>query len=344
MTISYSQLEEVAYELNRRAAIAVPLDAKNAFVDAAERETNPDAKRALLAVIDNAGTAVAQQSSMCGDTGLPRFYVKAGNDVRLEGGFAALERRGPRGDSPGHQGRPAALQPRASADAAQPGHQRRRDGAERRLSLRARGRLDRPHGRAQGRPVRQRLPHALPRRRHPRHQAVLRRHAGLVRPSRPVLPAGDRRRRHRRHQRPVRHARQGSVMPATRGRPAPRSARREARTRAARIGQPHDDRHHGLQERHAGARRALRDRLHAHRRPAHRHQRTVPRRAARDGPHLQRRPRRVPRRPAVVHRILPARGSRLRARRTAAVDQGRRRDEGPCGTGVRGQRSEVRGQ
>jgi L(+)-tartrate dehydratase alpha subunit len=92
MRISFSQLEEVAYELNRRAAIAMPLDAKKAFVDAAQRETNPDAKRALLAVIDNADVAVGQQSSMCGDTGLPRFYVKAGNDVRLEGGFCTLER------------------------------------------------------------------------------------------------------------------------------------------------------------------------------------------------------------------------------------------------------------
>jgi L(+)-tartrate dehydratase alpha subunit len=92
MPISYSQLEEVAYELNRRAAIAVPLDAREAFEKAAERETHPDAKRALLAVVENAGIAVIQQSAMCGDTGLPRFYVKAGNDVRLEGGFVGLER------------------------------------------------------------------------------------------------------------------------------------------------------------------------------------------------------------------------------------------------------------
>src|SRR3954469_16836083 len=92
MTIPYSKLEEVAYELNRRAAIAVPLDAKNAFIQAAERETQPDAKRALLAVINNADVAVGQQSSMCGDTGLPRFYVKAGNNVQLEGGFVNLER------------------------------------------------------------------------------------------------------------------------------------------------------------------------------------------------------------------------------------------------------------
>ncbi len=92
MSISYNQLEEVAYELNRRAAIAVPLDAKEAFVKAAERESHPDAKRALLAVINNADVAVGQQSSMCGDTGLPRFYVKAGNSVQLEGGFVALEK------------------------------------------------------------------------------------------------------------------------------------------------------------------------------------------------------------------------------------------------------------
>src|SRR5215475_167032 len=92
MTISYEKLEEVAYELNRRAAIAVPLDAKKAFTKAAERESNPDAKRALLAVLNNADVAVGEQSSMCGDTGLPRFYVKAGNDVQIEGGFVQLER------------------------------------------------------------------------------------------------------------------------------------------------------------------------------------------------------------------------------------------------------------
>jgi L(+)-tartrate dehydratase alpha subunit len=92
VAISRSLLEEVAYEVNRRAAIAVPLDAKEAFVLAAQRETNPAAKLALEAIVRNAEVAVAHNAAMCGDTGLPRFYVKAGNDVRLEGGFAALER------------------------------------------------------------------------------------------------------------------------------------------------------------------------------------------------------------------------------------------------------------
>jgi L(+)-tartrate dehydratase alpha subunit len=92
MAIGYELLEAVAHELNRRAAIAVPLDAREAFVLAAQRETNAAARMALDAVVHNADVAVAESSAMCGDTGLPRFYVKSGNDVRLEGGFASLER------------------------------------------------------------------------------------------------------------------------------------------------------------------------------------------------------------------------------------------------------------
>src|SRR5919108_604173 len=92
MPITYAHLEAVAYELNRRAAIAVPLDARRAFQRAADRESNAPARHALLRVVENADVALAQSSAMCGDTGLPRFYVKVGNAAQIEGGFAALER------------------------------------------------------------------------------------------------------------------------------------------------------------------------------------------------------------------------------------------------------------
>ncbi|MGI8424264.1 MAG: fumarate hydratase [Chloroflexota bacterium] len=91
MAIPYQLLEDVAHELNRRAAISVPLDAKEAFVLAAQRESNPAAKLALNAILQNADVALEEGAAMCGDTGLPRFYVKVGNDARLEDGFAALE-------------------------------------------------------------------------------------------------------------------------------------------------------------------------------------------------------------------------------------------------------------
>ena len=85
-------LQEVAFEVNRRAAIATPLDARLAHAAAAERETNGLAKYVLRSVVDNAELAVVDQRPMCGDTGLPRYYVKVGNDARIQGGFANLER------------------------------------------------------------------------------------------------------------------------------------------------------------------------------------------------------------------------------------------------------------
>jgi L(+)-tartrate dehydratase alpha subunit len=91
MAVTVALLEQVAFEVNRRAAIAVPLDARQAFQRAADRETNPLAKYVLGSIVENAELAVLDQRPMCGDTGLPRYYVKCGNEVQLDGGFAALE-------------------------------------------------------------------------------------------------------------------------------------------------------------------------------------------------------------------------------------------------------------
>ena len=69
MPITRRVLDEVAFELNRRAAIAVPVDAKLAHRQAAERETNPLARYVLDSVVENAELAVLDQRPMCGDTG-----------------------------------------------------------------------------------------------------------------------------------------------------------------------------------------------------------------------------------------------------------------------------------
>src|SRR2546427_6070478 len=37
-------------------------------------------------------TSTAERRPMCADTGLPRYYVRAGNEAVIEGGFVALER------------------------------------------------------------------------------------------------------------------------------------------------------------------------------------------------------------------------------------------------------------
>jgi len=90
--ISQELLYQVAYEANKRAAIVVPQDGLMAFGDAFERESKPLAAFILGRILDNAKLAVADARPMCGDTGLPRFYVKMGNEARIDGGFVALER------------------------------------------------------------------------------------------------------------------------------------------------------------------------------------------------------------------------------------------------------------
>ena len=90
--ISQETLYQVAYEANKRAAIAVPKDGLAAFEKAFQSETKPMARFVLGQVLENAELAVAENRPMCGDTGLPRFYVKMGNEARVDGGFVALER------------------------------------------------------------------------------------------------------------------------------------------------------------------------------------------------------------------------------------------------------------
>ncbi|MDP6070577.1 MAG: fumarate hydratase [SAR202 cluster bacterium] len=91
-SITEQVLYDIAYEANRRAAIALPVDGVAAFRDAHEHETRTMARFILGQVLENAELAVADDRPMCGDTGLPRYYVKAGNDARIEGGFIGMER------------------------------------------------------------------------------------------------------------------------------------------------------------------------------------------------------------------------------------------------------------
>ena len=90
--ITQELVYQVAYETNKRAAIAVPQDGLAAFGEAFQRESKPLAHFILGQILENSKLAVADSRPMCGDTGLPRYYVKLGNEARIEGGFVAMER------------------------------------------------------------------------------------------------------------------------------------------------------------------------------------------------------------------------------------------------------------
>lgn len=90
--ISAEQMYEAAYQTTKRAAIAVPKDGRAAYTRAFQTEGKPLAKHVLGKILENYDLAIQEGRPMCADTGLPRFYVKVGNEARLAGGFVALER------------------------------------------------------------------------------------------------------------------------------------------------------------------------------------------------------------------------------------------------------------
>ncbi len=88
--ISAGLIEQTAAELMRRASIEIPPDYRNAIRAMVGRESGLSCF-VLQTMLENWDAATADQRPMCADTGLPRFYVKAGNEARVEGGFVALE-------------------------------------------------------------------------------------------------------------------------------------------------------------------------------------------------------------------------------------------------------------
>ena len=84
-------IEETAFALMRRAGIEIPEDFLDGVTRLIEEESHDLSRFVLEAMVENWKAAVEDQRPMCADTGLPRYYVQAGNEARIEGGFVALE-------------------------------------------------------------------------------------------------------------------------------------------------------------------------------------------------------------------------------------------------------------
>ena len=89
--ISLENIEKTAQTLMAKAAIEIPQDYHDGLKTAAQTETGDLSSFVLQAMLDNYEAAKQDRRAMCGDTGVPRWYVKMGNEARIEGGPAALE-------------------------------------------------------------------------------------------------------------------------------------------------------------------------------------------------------------------------------------------------------------
>lgn len=85
-TITYSQIA-TAIEQLVTACSAVTPSCISAMQSALEKERNQNAKNAIDILLDNAALAKEKGLAVCQDTGMAVFFVRLGQDVRIEGGL-----------------------------------------------------------------------------------------------------------------------------------------------------------------------------------------------------------------------------------------------------------------
>ena len=89
--IPLSALKSAADILMTRAAIEIPQDYLDGLEKMADTESGELSAFVIRAMLDNYKAAKEDRRAMCADTGVPRWYVKIGNDAQIEGGPIALE-------------------------------------------------------------------------------------------------------------------------------------------------------------------------------------------------------------------------------------------------------------
>ena len=89
--IPLSSVQRTAEDLMAKAAIEIPDDYLAGLRRCADTEKGDLSAFVIKAMLENYEAAKEDRRAMCGDTGLPRWYVKIGNEARIEGGPVALE-------------------------------------------------------------------------------------------------------------------------------------------------------------------------------------------------------------------------------------------------------------
>lgn len=89
--IPISLIQNTAEALMDKAAIEIPQDYLDGLQQAVKTEDGDLSSFVLKAMLDNYEAAKEDRRAMCGDTGVPRWFVKMGNEAAVEGGMVALE-------------------------------------------------------------------------------------------------------------------------------------------------------------------------------------------------------------------------------------------------------------
>ncbi|MBZ8134279.1 fumarate hydratase [Afifella sp. IM 167] len=90
--IENATIEKAAYDVMTKAAIDIPNDYLEGIRGMVDLETGDLSAFVLKAMLDNYEAATEDRRPMCADTGLPRYWVKVGDNARFSGGFTGFER------------------------------------------------------------------------------------------------------------------------------------------------------------------------------------------------------------------------------------------------------------
>ncbi len=89
--IPINLIQKTAETLMDKAAIEIPQDYLTGLEHAVKTEDGDLSSFVLKAMLENYEAAKEDRRAMCGDTGVPRWFVKMGNGAAVEGGMIALE-------------------------------------------------------------------------------------------------------------------------------------------------------------------------------------------------------------------------------------------------------------
>ena len=78
---------EAMYNAIRLGATKMPPDIRRALQNALAEETDPMAKKHLEVSLQNADLSEKGNGLVCADTGFPMFFIHAGSQTEIEGGF-----------------------------------------------------------------------------------------------------------------------------------------------------------------------------------------------------------------------------------------------------------------
>jgi L(+)-tartrate dehydratase alpha subunit len=90
--ITADLIESTAHQLMSRASIEIPDDYLTGIEGMVDKEEGDLSAFVLRAMLENYQAAKEDRRPMCADTGVPRYYVKSGNESRIDGGYIGLER------------------------------------------------------------------------------------------------------------------------------------------------------------------------------------------------------------------------------------------------------------